>query len=96
MLHVDTSFRISQHLLSRNPLIYERRRVGLHALRYAQGMHIVARKLLREQGKEAYGAALQGSTLTFDVVAQHGAEEVHQHGAERELRIGAVLPAQKV
>ena len=83
LLHVDTSLRISQHLLSRNPFIYERRRVGLHALRDAQGTHVVACELLRQQGEEAYGAALQGSTLALDVASQHVAEEAHEHGAER-------------
>ena len=91
MLHVDTSFRISQHLLSRNPFIYERRRVGLHALRDAQGAYVIARELLGQQGKQPYGAALQGSTLALDVASQHVAEEAHEHGAERELCIGAVV-----
>ena len=33
-----------------------------------QGAYVVARELLRQQGKEAYGAALQGSTLALDVI----------------------------
>lgn len=66
-------------------------RVGLHALRDAQGAYVIARELLGQQGEQSYGAALQGSTLTLDIASQHVAEEAHEHGAERELCIGAVV-----
>ena len=52
-------------------------RVGLHALGDAQGAHIIACKLLGQQGKQSYGAALQGSTLALDIASQHVAEEAH-------------------
>ena len=64
------------HYVSRGRVVYDLR-VGLHALGDAQGTHIVACELLGQQGKQPYGAALQGSTLALDVASQHVAEEAH-------------------
>ena len=127
LFYIKTANIIFLDLPAMQPLFYRIIRVGLHALRDAQGTHIIARKLLGQQGEEAYGAALQGSTLALDVASQHvaeeahlapkvvlhrprgkalylldplaavhhagqhGAEEAYEHGAERELCIGAVV-----
>ena len=89
--NIDTALLIFHHLPSRDPFFQNLFRVGLHALGDAQGAYVIARELLGQQGEEAYGAALQGSTLTLDVASQHVAEEAHEHGAEREVCIGAVV-----
>ena len=75
--NVNATLFILHHLSSRNPLLQNLFRVGLHTLSYAQGAYVIACELLRQQGEEAYGAALQGSTLALDVVAEHVAEEAH-------------------
>ena len=91
LFYIKTANIIFLDLPAMQPLFYRIIRVGLHALRDAQGAYVIARELLGQQGKQPYGAALQGSTLALDVASQHVAEEAHEHGAERELCIGAVV-----